>query len=41
MITPSVLHERQLGLFSVLGNAAFGEPMTRGVHLLSDGGALK
>ncbi len=41
MVARIVLHERQLGLFRVLGNAAFSEPLTCGVYLLPDSGALK
>jgi len=41
MVAGIVLYQRQLGLFRVLGNAAFGESLARGVYLLPDSTALE
>jgi hypothetical protein len=41
MIAAGILYEGDMGLFSVLGNAAFRESLTSGVYLLPYSGALE
>lgn len=41
MVASVILYERHVGLFRVLGNAAFSEPLTSSVYLLSHRAALK